>query len=272
MLRGEKRIKKSVREAEKTEWAEDGLRERKEGVVMIQSIKKQMKVSIADWGLGLAFTAGCVVFGLIFIWIMKAAGPVESEDEALITMAFGIFGAGIFIILYMGFTLLMNFNLQVGMGCTRKDFIVSYYVTGALGSLVLVLFVAVTAAAEQMVYTRIYGAEAVVDMVSAILKWGIPAALALPAVSSMCGALVLRFGKAAAWILWGIWMFGCLGLPRMADKISELPDSALGKAGTAAVSMLKNLPGSAWTILILLAGAVSLAVEVCLLLRQEVQA
>ena len=66
---------------------------------MIQSIKKQMKISIADWGIGLAFTAGCVVFGLIFIWIMKAVGSIEPEDEALITMAFGIFGAGIFIIL-----------------------------------------------------------------------------------------------------------------------------------------------------------------------------
>ena len=239
---------------------------------MIQSIKKQMKISIADWGIGLAFTAGCVVFGLIFIWIMKAVGSIEPEDEALITMAFGIFGAGIFIILYMGFTMLMNFNLQVGMGCTRKDFVVSYYVTGTRGSLVLVLFVVLTAAAEQMVYTRMYGAEAITDMVSAILKWGIPAAFALPAVSSMCGALVLRFGKTAAWIIWGIWMIGCLGFPNLAEHISEMQDSAVGRVGTGIVSMLKNLPGSAWTILILLAGAVSLALEARLLLRQEVQA
>lgn len=173
---------------------------------------------------------------------------------------------------YMGLSLLMNFHLQVGMGCARKDFIVSYYITGAAGSLVLVLFVAMAAAVPRIVYAGTCGTENTPDMTSAILKWGIPIAIALSAVSSMCGALVLRFGKIAAWMIWGIWMIGCLGLPNLAEHISETPDSVVGRAGAGIMSMLKNLPGSTWTVLILLAGAIGFAVEARLLLRQEVRA
>ena len=33
---------------------------------MMQSIKKQIRLSLGDCGIGLGVTAGCVVFGLIF--------------------------------------------------------------------------------------------------------------------------------------------------------------------------------------------------------------
>ena len=47
---------------------------------MIQSIKKQIRLSLGDCGIGLGFTAGCVVFGLIFTQMMRVAGPVEPAD------------------------------------------------------------------------------------------------------------------------------------------------------------------------------------------------
>ena len=62
---------------------------------MMQSIKKQIKVSLGDWGIGLGFTAGCVVFGLIFTQMMRVAGPVEPAEMALFTSVFGVLGAGI---------------------------------------------------------------------------------------------------------------------------------------------------------------------------------
>ena len=239
---------------------------------MIQSIKKQIKLSLGDWAIGLGLTAGFMVFGMIFSRVMLVAGEIELADATLFTVFFGALGAGLFSVGYMGFSLLMNFKLQVGMGCTRKDFIVSYYITGAAGSLVLILFVALVAVVLRMVYAGAYGAENTPDMAPPILKWGIPIAIALPAVSSMCGALVLRFGKIAAWIIWGIWMIGCLGLPNLAEYISEMPDSAAGRAGTGIMSMLRSFSGGTWTILILLAGVVGFAVEAGLLLRQEVRA
>ena len=239
---------------------------------MVQSIKKQMKISLGDWGIGLGLTAGGVIFGLIFSRIMQAVDQIELADAALFTVVFGAFAAGLFVVVYMGFSLLMNFDLQVGMGCTRKEFVFSYYITGALGSLVLVLFVALVGLASQMAYAGSCDTDHILVAVPIILKWGIPTAFALPAVSSMCGALVLRFGKAAAWIIWGIWMLGCLGLPNLAEHISEMPDSAVGRAGTGIMSMLRNLPGSTWIILILLAGVIGFAVEARILLSQEVRA
>lgn len=126
---------------------------------MIQSIKKQIKLSLGDCGIGLGFTAGCVVFGLIFTQMMRVAGPVEPAEMALFTSVFGALGAGIYIALYMGFSLLINFKLQVGMGSTRKDFLVSSYIVGAVSSLVLVFFVAAAAAVSQAAYSRIYGTK-----------------------------------------------------------------------------------------------------------------
>ena len=168
---------------------------------MIQSIKKQIKLSLGDCGIGLGVTAGCVVFGLIFTQMMRVAGPVEPAEMALFTSVFGALGAGIYIALYMGFSLLINFKLQVGMGSTRKDFLVSSYIVGAVSSLVLVFFVAAAAAVSQAAYSRIYGTKDILDVTPVVLKWGIPAAFSLPAVSSMCGALILRFGKRAGWII-----------------------------------------------------------------------
>lgn len=238
---------------------------------MIQSIRKQMKVSFGDWGIGLGFTAGCLVFGLIFSRIMMAIEPFEPAEEAALTVTFGTLGAAIYVILYMGFSLLINFKLQVSMGETRRDFVVSYYITGVVGSMVLVLFVALAAAGTQAIYTWFYGEEVISDLILTILKWGIPAAFALPAVSSMGGALVLRFGKTAAWIIWAIWMIGGLGLPRFAENISEMPDSAVVRISTRLMSMLGNFSEGTWIILILLAGVIGLVVETCLLLRQEVR-
>lgn len=237
---------------------------------MIQSIKKQIKLSLGDCGIGLGVTAGCVVFGLIFTQMMRVAGPVEPAEMALFTSVFGALGAGIYIALYMGFSLLINFKLQVGMGSTRKDFLVSSYIVGAVSSLVLVFFVAAASAVSQAAYSRIYGTKDILDVTPMVLKWGIPAAFSLPAVSSMCGALILRFGKRAGWIIWAIWMIGCLGFPWMAETVSGMPDSEIGKVGTSAVSMLRNIPDGMWIVLILIAGAIGFAVEAHLLSGQEV--
>lgn len=238
---------------------------------MIQSIKKQIRLSLGDCGIGLGFTAGCVVFGLIFTQMMRVAGPVEPAEMAMFTSVFGALGAGIYIALYMGFSLLINFKLQVGMGSTRKDFLVSSYIVGAVSSLVLVFFVAAAAAGKSgLAYSRIYGTKDILDVTPVVLKWGIPAAFSLPAVSSMCGALILRFGKRAGWIIWAIWMIGCLGFPWMAETVSGMPDSEIGKVGTSAVSMLGNIPDGMWIVLILIAGAIGFAVEAHLLSGQEV--
>ena len=63
---------------------------------MRQSIKKQMRVSLGDWGIGLGLTAGVAVFGLIFTRIMLVAGEIELTDATLLTVIFGAFGAGLF--------------------------------------------------------------------------------------------------------------------------------------------------------------------------------
>lgn len=58
--------------------------------------------------------------------------------------------------------------------------------------------------------------------------------------------------------------------PWMAETVSGMPDSEIGKVGTSAVSMLSNIPDGMWIVLILIAGAIGFAVEAHLLSGQEV--
>lgn len=89
----------------------------------MQSIKKQIKLSLGDCGIGLGVTAGCVVFGLIFTQMMRVAGPVEPAEMALLMSVFGALGAGIYIALYMGFSLLINFKLRLAWGVQERIFL-----------------------------------------------------------------------------------------------------------------------------------------------------
>ena len=59
---------------------------------MIQSIKKQIKLSLGDCGIGLGVTAGCVVFGLIFTQMMRVAWPGRTGRDGIVYV--GVRSAG----------------------------------------------------------------------------------------------------------------------------------------------------------------------------------
>lgn len=89
---------------------------------MIQSIKKQIKLSLGDCGIGLGFTAGCVVFGLIFTQMMRVAGPSNRQRWHCLRRCSERWVQE-FISLCIWVSLLINFKLQVGWGVQRKVFL-----------------------------------------------------------------------------------------------------------------------------------------------------
>lgn len=72
----------------------------------------------------------------------------------------------------------------------------------------------------------------------AIVWWGLPCIiLGAAALGFIGGAIILRFGKQGGWAIWGAWMLGCLGLPRLPWRTHEVTNvlvPALIIAGVAA--------------------------------------
>lgn len=214
---------------------------------MIQTIKKQFQVQWRDWlwEFASSFIAWMAGFGMLHL-IMADDG---TSWLAVGTLLGGVI-AGIVSLLVSVFSLGILFNTQVGMGCTRRRFFISYYLVGCTMNLLLVLFLILLCAVESALCARIYpGMGTEFDLMPWLWKAGIPAALAIPAAGGFCGALILRFGKKAFWALWCVWMFVFLGVPNISNAVEDAPSSFFGMLGRQAMRAFGAVPASAWILL-----------------------
>lgn len=237
---------------------------------MIEAVKRQIRVQWRDWVWTLAAVLVAWLSGIVILNIM-----MEEEGTsylALGTLMAGMIG-GIVSALAGVISIGIHFNIQVAMGCTRKKFFASYYLMSCVMNLLLVLFLFLLCAAETMLYENIYpGIEREVDMFYWLIRAGIPAALAIPVVGNLCGALVMRFGKAAYWGLWFVWMFGFLGIPRIHEAMEEAPESFFGVLGRQVSQAVLSVPANFW-ILVYIAGVLlCLAVSWGMFRKQQVTA
>lgn len=238
---------------------------------MFQAIKKQLQ---AQWKNclemeELILAAG--VFGLIlFVIITRVTGERE-EGIALGALLAGI--AAIFaIFLYVAVQVSFSFALQVSMGFTRKQFLISWFAVEIGQGILAVILVVVFCLAENKLYPLLYpGIRMEVDFLPWILRYGLLAAAALPVLGSFCGVLVLRFGKRAFWALWVLWMGGWLGLPRILAASRDMPKSYLGKLGGALNQILVSVPIDGWVGLIFAAAVVAVILTWRILMRQQVK-
>lgn len=234
---------------------------------MIKVIKKQVQVLWGDWLW--EFVAVLIIwligFGILHLIMLEdadswlALGTLMAVIiEAMIALLTGAMSMGI------------CFNLQVSMGCTRKRFYVSYYLANVIKDLLIVLLLLLLCATETQLCGWIYpGTAGKLDLFPWLLKLGVPAALAVPAVGSLCGAILLRFGRKGYWVLWFLWMFAFLGVPRIMDA----PDGTLfGELAGWITRVAQAVPAGGW----ILAGAVGIllciAVSWGMLKKQQVTA
>lgn len=236
---------------------------------MIYVIKKQFQVLWRDWlwELLAVLILWLIGFGITHLIMMDDPTPMPMLGtlmatliEAIISLFTGVISMGI------------CFNLQVAMGCTRKRFFVSYYLANVTKNLLILLLLLYLCAAEIGLYEWIYpgiGLEIELNLFPWILKLGVLVALAIPALGNLCGAILLRFGRKGFWVLWFLWMFVFVGVPR----IMGAPDGTLfGKLAAWISRMALAVPAGGW----ILAGAAGillcLAVSWGMLRRQQVTA
>lgn len=215
---------------------------------MLQLIRKQLRAQGTDviWGPVIMLAAGIV--GMSIMFAMMKFDVADGEWFCLGTMLGGIVAA-IYGFIWISAGIGFYFNMEVAMGCSRKEFFFSYYLTGFVMNGVYAIIMAIMCIIENALGRMLYpGMENDIDLLSYIIRGGIPVVVVLTVTGGFCGTLVLRYGKKAFWVLWTIWMVLCLGGPRISDAVSDAPDSVFGKIGTAVEVLLESVSVNIWIL------------------------
>lgn len=213
---------------------------------MWNSIKRQFRVQRDDWVLDKFLIAGGTVFGVLLLWLITTLD--SSVDTCFqVGTILSSFIAAVYLFANMASGMKTYFNMEIGMGSTRRRFIVSYFVVTAVNALAEVLVIAGLSVAEKWLYRIVYPTLLLeMDFTPYVLRWWMPAALVVIAVGGLWCALHMRFGRKIVWLGWVLWMFLCIGLPRIHSAYEETPNSLFGKIGSAMFGAIKAVPGSMW--------------------------
>lgn len=238
---------------------------------MLKAIKQQFQVSWKDWSWGIALILGAAVFGQILLAFIMYSEPTVTYIPV------GTIMAAIAAVLYVGIMVItqirVQFHIQVSMGCIRTRFFVTYFLLSFAAGVLSWLLVLAVGYIENILNPIWYpGLGNELDMMPYLIKWGIPAAALTTVIGGFCGVLIMRFGKVAGWILWGIWMFACVGFPQFHEATEEVPNSLFGQIGFGVMSVLTSVPGHVWFIILAVVSVFCFAASYVMLRKMEVKA
>lgn len=160
---------------------------------------------------------GGYVFGIIVMMIIRA-NIVEKE---CVTLGMLI---GMIILVFMHFfgitfSFVGEFNMALSMGATRKSFVGSYALFNMVELAGLELLLFVLGKIELALISVIYPQCEIILDVTQYFQWKylLAVIVGMTVVELFLGAVILRFGMKAFWIVWAIWMF----LTLVPVKLSE---------------------------------------------------
>ena len=160
---------------------------------------------------------GGYVFGIIVMMIIRA-NIVEKE---CVTLGMLI---GMIILVFMHFfgitfSFVGEFNMALSMGATRKSFVGSYALFNMMELAGLELLLFVLGKIELALISVIYPQCEIILDVTQYFQWKylLAVIVGMPVVELFLGAVILRFGMKAFWVVWAIWMF----LTLVPAKLSE---------------------------------------------------
>lgn len=238
---------------------------------MLAMIKKQFSIQWRDWILMLAFEAGAFLFGFILFSVIMRFSD-ESTYFAMGTVM-GAMMALIFSVVQSLSGMQIYFNVEISMGMTRKQFLVSYLMTCFCANILnMVLLVGLNALENTLLRTIYAGLTEEINFLPYLIRWAFPAAVLLAVYGGFCGTLLLRFGRKAFWIMWVLWMFGCLGIPKISDAVTENPESVYGKIGVFLGDVLRGISPNVWITAACVLGIGAFAGMWIILRKQEVRA
>ena len=239
---------------------------------MWSAIQKQFRV---QWGEGAACSVILIAAGLFGTALMCTVLSVSGENETYFEI--GTLIAGIVFAMWSlvgtGLNFYSSFQIEVGMGSTRKHFFVSFYLCGLVQSLINVLLLGLVYLLEHNLYRILYpGMASEVEMGPGTAGVGIFLAIVLPMVGVGAAALMMRFGKIAFWIMWAIWMAGFLLVPRLLGAAEDHPESVYGILGKGIMGLTGIFSLPVWLGIIFAASVLLFLGSYRIIRRQQVTA
>lgn len=237
---------------------------------MLQAIKRQFVIELSGWLWGIVTLLATSASGM---FMMSMIAKFSDENECWYATG-TIMGAAIlviYILIMIGAGIGFDFNLEVSMGCTRRHFFGSFYIVNGLFCVIFVFAVMGVYAIENALAAVLYpDMENGLDILPYIVRGGIPVVLLAITVAGLAGALVMRFGMRAFWVIWVIWMLAFLGVPNICNTVADAPDSFLGRIGARSWQLIASIPIEIWLVVAALASLLSLAGTWLIIRRQQV--
>lgn len=223
----------------------------------------------------LLLALGTMLFGLVFGSILVGVIILiaDDADSYAVMGTFMAFGLWIALIVFLGgFTLERRFGMAVGMGETRKNFIIYQFVVMAINTLLEILVLIVMNTVEKTVAGMIYDLPCEFDVISHLIdvRFILAAVVLIPVLSLFLGMLIIKFQKKAFWGLWVVWMAGSLGMANMEKILHANPDNAIVTAIKNAIESISALGITGGVLCGAVIGAVLLAITVAVLRKQAV--
>lgn len=206
---------------------------------------------------GAILLAGYLLGLVLGVFLLRGEGKYMTLGT-LMAAAFAVF------VHFLGsmFSFLGEFNMGISMGTTRKELVRSYalflFVQILLLEIVLVLF----GMAEKAMLARMMPQGELRFDLTAYMKPGYLLAIAavMMVAEIFSGAVLLRFGMKAFWVLWAAWMLAAVLLPRLLDngmlsawwnRLGLVFGGHMTAAGvwTAVLAVAVVLAGISWGIL-----------------------
>lgn len=185
---------------------------------MIENFLIQCKTRKMEVLQFLAVAFGSYVFGIIVMMIIRANTMEENE---CVTLGMLIAMIVLVFIHFFGitFSFVGEFNMALSMGATRKSFVGSYALFNMVELAGLELLLFVLGKIELALISVIYPQCEIILDVTQYFQWKylLAVIVGMTVVELFLGAVILRFGMKAFWVVWAIWMF----LTLVPAKLSE---------------------------------------------------
>jgi hypothetical protein len=212
--------------------------------------------------------------GVFLVLSIIRAFLVFSGKDASDTdfFALAVVVCGLFVTyLYAAFSYPVYFNMAIGMNAVRKKYIPVYYICSVLAIAIQYAFILILRLIEKVQFEFLYP-EMEYGSVDKILfsKYVITAALFLSAVSLLSGALLLRFGKRAFWVIWAVYMVVCLAPAKIGNMVENNPDGRFASVLNKFADLFESFGGGMINGLVLVLAVCCLIAVYFLSRRQAV--
>lgn len=242
---------------------------------MLQSIKlRKNTLKLYFGGLLIGFLLGSLL--LLVMCILQKNGILRDSEFTVATVG-TMMSLTIFFAVYVfgGMAEVNgNFNQYIGFGMTRKSFFIQEIFTSYLFTALSVLLLIILRHVEQLVLKIPYYSQFTYEELFARQTWHTVLLICFtcaPLARLFLGSLLLKCkGQKGFWILWAIWMVGCMAPGYIKHIMEDGPKGGVQSGIYHMASACMKVPGNIWIVAAVVACAAVLLISWRLVSREAV--